>query len=127
MKLIMMATKSKDIDDPIHTINVEGFCNENESNYVECSLSVDGVRLNIKTSQELDNHSDGFKWGYGGSGPAQSALAVLQHVFGNQFALNHVQALKWAVFSKLKCDEPFKIIIETRKVGEDYEFSFKKA
>jgi hypothetical protein len=38
----------------------------------------DGRDLSPKPSQKLWNHSpDGFQWGYGGSGPAQLALALL--------------------------------------------------
>lgn len=36
-------------------------------------------------SQKLYNHSpDGFNWGYGGSGPAQLALALLYDVTGDK-------------------------------------------
>lgn len=36
------------------------------------------AELSPKASQKLWNHSpDGFQWGYGGSGPAQLALALL--------------------------------------------------
>jgi hypothetical protein len=38
---------------------------------------VDGVLLDPAPSQKLFNHSDGFAWGYGGSGPSQLALAIL--------------------------------------------------
>lgn len=39
-----------------------------------------GAPLHPGLSQQLRNHSpDGFAWGYGGSGPAQLALAVLLH------------------------------------------------
>jgi len=39
---------------------------------------IDGVRLSPTASQRVWNHSpDGFNWGYGGSGPAQLALAIL--------------------------------------------------
>jgi len=41
-------------------------------------VTVDGRTLSPKRSQKIWNHSpDGFAWGYGGSGPAQLALAVL--------------------------------------------------
>ena len=40
--------------------------------------------LDPKESQRLFNHSpDGFQWGYGGSGPAQLALAILYDVTGD--------------------------------------------
>lgn len=36
-------------------------------------------------SQKIRNHSpDGFQWGYGGSGPAQLALAILLDHFGDE-------------------------------------------
>jgi Family of unknown function (DUF6166) len=41
-------------------------------------VSVTGKELCPKRSQLLFNHSpNGFEWGYGGSGPAQLALAIL--------------------------------------------------
>jgi len=41
----------------------------------------DGVPLDPRPSQLVWNHSpDGFNWGYGGSGPAQLALAILLKV-----------------------------------------------
>ncbi len=42
------------------------------------------AELSPAASQKLRNHSpDGFQWGYGGSGPAQLALALLLDVTGN--------------------------------------------
>lgn len=44
-------------------------------------VTKDGKPLSPKPSQQLWNHSpDGFQWGYGGSGPAQLALALLLDV-----------------------------------------------
>lgn len=41
-------------------------------------VRVDGKVLDPARSQRVMNHSpDGFAWGYGGSGPAQLALAIL--------------------------------------------------
>ncbi|MEM6734436.1 MAG: DUF6166 domain-containing protein [Bacteroidota bacterium] len=46
-------------------------------------------------SQEFRNHSpDGFSWGYGGSGPAQLALAICVELFGEDLALNVYQSFK---------------------------------
>src|SRR5208282_6015903 len=46
---------------------------------------------------ELRNHSPtGFAWGYGGSGPAQLALAILMDATGEQaLALRHYQEFKF--------------------------------
>jgi len=41
--------------------------------------------LDPSWSQRVWNHSpDGFQWGYGGSGPAQLALAILLDVTGEE-------------------------------------------
>jgi hypothetical protein len=41
--------------------------------------------LDPRRSQKVWNHSpDGFQWGYGGSGPAQLALAILLDVTGDE-------------------------------------------
>ena len=52
--------------------------------------------LDPKPSQHLRNHSPcGFEWGYGGSGPAQLALALLLDFCGEEeTALAHYQTFK---------------------------------
>jgi len=54
-------------------------------------------------SQRLWNHSpDGFNWGYGGSGPAQLALALmLEFCADEQEAQQLYQAFKWDVIATL--------------------------
>jgi len=65
------------------------------------NVTVDGRRLNPRL--DLWNHSPtGFEWGYGGSGPAQLALAILADHCGNdKQALNFYQRFKWAVIAEL--------------------------
>jgi len=60
-------------------------------------------------SQDLRNHSpDGFAWGYGGSGPAQLALALLLDATGNpELALRDYQAFKNQVIAGLHPDRPW--------------------
>ena len=56
------------------------------------------MRLNIR------NHSPtGLAWGYGGSGPAQLALAILCEEYGEDVDKHPVyyQDFKWAVIAKL--------------------------
>lgn len=50
-------------------------------------------------SQKLNNHSpDGFQFGFGGSGPAQLALALLLDVTTNpDIALTYYQQFKWDI------------------------------
>jgi len=65
-------------------------------------------RLTPERSLALVNHSpSGFEWGYGGSGPAQLALALLLDYTGDEaFALDHYQEFKTEVVSQLDCAGP---------------------
>lgn len=56
-----------------------------------------GKPLSPKASLKIYPHSpDGFNWGYGGSGPAQLALALLFNATGDRrLALDNYQAFKW--------------------------------
>ena len=62
-------------------------------------------RVTPERSLALVNHSpSGFEWGYGGSGPAQLALALLlDYTDDEAFALDHYQAFKTEVVSQLGC------------------------
>lgn len=64
-------------------------------------VSVDGQPLDPRL--DLRNHSpSGFEWGYGGSGPAQLALAILaNHMANSEQALELYQSFKWEVITKL--------------------------
>lgn len=61
------------------------------------SVTIDGRRLRPEPSLRLRNHSPtGFAWGYGGSGPAQLALAILLDVTeSEETALRHYMAFKF--------------------------------
>ena len=64
-------------------------------------VTVNSVSLDPR--RDLSDHSpDGFEWGYGGSGPAQLALAILADYLGNDNeALTLYQSFKWSVVAKL--------------------------
>ena len=68
-------------------------------------VTVNGKPLNPR--HDLQNHSpNGFEWGYGGSGPAQLALAILaDHLRNDQLALANYQPFKFEVVAGLKDDE----------------------
>ncbi|MBN9517274.1 hypothetical protein J0H58_01950 [bacterium] len=55
---------------------------------------------------DLRTHSpDGFEWGYGGSGPAQLALALAADVLGDdEAALGVYQRLKFRVVGRLPAE-----------------------
>jgi hypothetical protein len=74
-----------------------------EGQWATRRVTVDGRDLSPAKSQRVWNHSpDGFNWGYGGSGPAQLALAILLHAgVHEERAVEYHQAFKWAVIAPL--------------------------
>jgi hypothetical protein len=64
-----------------------------------CVVRRNGRPFSPRRSLRVRDHSpDGFNWGYGGSGPAQLALALLLDVTGKRdLAVRHYQAFKWHV------------------------------
>jgi len=65
-----------------------------------CEVLVDNEPL--KPRYDLRNHSpDGYQWGYGGSGPAQLALALLADCVGDEKALRFYQPFKWQTIANL--------------------------
>jgi hypothetical protein len=63
----------------------------------------------MQERQDLINHSPtGISWGYGGSGPAQCAFAILMDYFGD---LQRAQALhqdfKFSVIANFQMNEPW--------------------
>ena len=68
-------------------------------------LFVDGIELSIRASQAIWNKSQDFNFGYGGSGQAQSALAILLNVAGKETALTRFQDFKRDFCSVMPADE----------------------
>lgn len=63
---------------------------------------LNGKELSPKRSQKVMNHSpDGFMWGYGGSGPAQLALAICIELFGQAAARKIYQDFKFKLIGGL--------------------------
>lgn len=59
---------------------------------------------------DLRNHSPtGFNWGYGGSGPAQFALALLADCLTDKLALANYQQFKFEVIGNVAQSERFVI------------------
>ena len=72
---------------------------------------IDGREISPARSQAVWNHSpDGFNWGYGGSGPAQLALAILLEAGVPQERA--VRAFKWAHVAHWPAREPFVVEID---------------
>lgn len=65
-------------------------------------VTIDGKELSPGFSQSIYNHSpNGFNWSYGGSGPAQLALALLCELTTPDFALSVYQDFKRDVIATL--------------------------
>jgi hypothetical protein len=78
----------------------EGIRHPNETDSAgESFVLVNGQTLPLAPSLKLRNHSPaGFNWGYGGSGPAQLALAILFDYYEDkEKALRLHQAFKFRV------------------------------
>lgn len=58
---------------------------------------------------EVNHSPDGFECGYGGSGPAQLAYALLRDYIGPDRALELYHAFKWTVIAGLPTDRPWTL------------------
>lgn len=66
--------------------------------------------LSPRRSLRVRNHSPtGFSWGFGGSGPAQLALALLMDLVGDDEAVRQYQRFKWDVVSTWPQDGSWEI------------------
>lgn len=77
---------------------------------------VDGALLDPKESQQVRNHSpDGFNWGYGGSGPAQLALALMLAAgLSAEEAQQVYQDFKWEYIGRLPQAEDFVLEVDVK-------------
>jgi len=72
---------------------------------------VKGGETPLPLRLDLDNHSpSGFAWGYGGSGPAQLALALLADVLDDdERAIRLHEQFKWRAIAPLPMNEGWTI------------------
>ena len=90
----------------IHTL-------KGDKNY---NVWLDGKLLDPEPSKKVYNHSpDNFSWGYGGSGPAQLALAIVLKLTGKA---DGYQDFKWDVIAKIP-QGPFETTFEYPDPVED--------
>lgn len=54
--------------------------------------------------QDLRNKSEGFQWGYHGSGPAQLSLAILAYEYDDEKATKYYQKFKDSVIARMEGD-----------------------
>lgn len=93
--------------------------NEGEIKDVDRIVRRHGEHKKIDSRYDLANHSPrGFCWGYGGSGPAQLALAILcDYLKDDTRARRMYQAFKSEVIARLPMDENF--VLTDRQI-EDF-------
>jgi hypothetical protein len=83
-----------------------------EAGAVVVWIAADGSSGPLPPRFDLRNHSPtGFEWGYGGSGPAQLALAILANALGDARAEGLYEAFKWDCIAMLG-DAPWTITRE---------------
>lgn len=71
----------------------------------EAVVKLNGQPFDPARSRQVRNHSpDGFEWGYGGSGPAQLALAILLEEMDEESAVGLYQDFKWVVIANLEAE-----------------------
>lgn len=77
----------------------------------DAMVFVNGQRLPITPSLKIRSHSpSGFNWGYGGSGPAQLALAILLDYFGDRVKAQRLyQSFKFRTVASWPQDKGWKI------------------
>lgn len=74
-----------------------------------CLVTIDGQVLPMPPLDRTEaRHSpDGFQWGYGGSGPAELARAILVALYPGEPIVRHprcYQAFKFDVIARLRAD-----------------------
>jgi len=91
-------------------------------------VTINGVRLSPDRSLALRNHSPtGFAWGYGGSGPAQLALAVLLEAgLSDDEAAKYYQAFKFAHITRLPQRAGFTTTIDVAAWIRDHDSRYSK-
>lgn len=83
-----------------------GFNGERTQGGTKVEIVVDGVPRPLPYHLAVAQHSpSGFEWGYGGSGPAQLALAMCVELVGPEEATKVYQRVKDAVIAPLKNDK----------------------
>lgn len=98
-------------------ISVEGIRNPEFEGEFSNEVLVDGFPLDPKISLAISNHSpDGFNWGYGGSGPAQTALAILLVFMPIRMAIELYQRFKFSVVASFPKRGDFKQQVKLRDI-----------
>jgi len=94
------------------------------------TVTFDGQWLDPRPSQKVWNHSsDGFAWGYGGSGPAQLALAIILKLTSREWAVQLYQRFKASFIAALPIDQDFSMSIDSVRewIADEVDAAEKRA
>jgi hypothetical protein len=89
-------------------------CRNVSGDLFEVVVERDNSVYHLDPRLDLMNHSPtGVSWGYGGSGPAQLALAILADFLeDDEQALMLYQDFKWEVIARLPMESGFELSAE---------------
>lgn len=74
---------------------------------------IDGYQVKLGPSLKVRDHSPtGFNVGYGGSGPAQLALAILMEFVPASIASDFHQKFKWEYVAKWQSGQTYRIDVK---------------
>jgi hypothetical protein len=100
---------------PDAPVEIKGVHEKNE-------LYINGKKISLAKSLKIRNHSPtGFNWGYGGSGPAQSALAILMEFADPALAEIFYQDFKFGWVGGLPQSD-FCVNVNLRQIMADIIF-----
>ncbi|MFX1709046.1 DUF6166 domain-containing protein [Chitinophaga sp. CC14] len=104
---------------------IKGLYSDEDSN----RLFVDDNPIPLEPSLKVWNKSPtGFNWGYGGSGPAQSALAICLHLFkSKEIALAVFQDFKFKFVANWPQEQSFEETIDLTEFLREHSDKIKAA
>lgn len=81
------------------------------------AVTIDGMEIDPAISLSVCNHSpDGFNWGYGGSGPAQLAFAILIDQQADlRVAFDLHQVFKWELLVSADGDKDLHVEVDVNE------------
>ena len=99
------------LNGPLVCIHLQSITESTRIAGVDRTVYLDNRVLDPSRSQQVYNHSpNGFSWGYGGSGPAQLALALLLEAGASEMeAQKKYQEFKWEVIATMPDQTKFSM------------------
>ena len=98
-----------------------------EGHWATHDIYFDGKRIDLSKGLEIISHSpSGFNWGYGGSGPAQTAFGILNEILPPHQAISLHQDFKWEFIALMAQGEDFVLEIDIEKWAKEKSSAIEK-